>query len=192
MFTEALSLWNRPSQWTRMTPKHTLVLVRFWAGCDGFENQLMHTRRRSGSDLITLTPTSTRVCVRGAWQEREEREAYRKAVELTPLDGKAWSNLGVSYSGLAQYDLAVGAFRRAQELLPEHLHILVSLGHVYGQQGRYAEAIETYLKAPSLLPENPDANCHIAWCYYQVKQYEEVCAGSRKRFWCSPTTRRHS
>ena len=47
-------------------------------------------------------------------------EACRKAIELDPKDASPWSNMGVAYDNVGNYDKAIECYRKAIELAPDN------------------------------------------------------------------------
>jgi tetratricopeptide (TPR) repeat protein len=58
-------------------------------------------------------------------------DAYTKYNELNPNNPNVWTDLGVMYRRIGQFDRAISAFDRAIELNPEHPQSWFNKGVVY-------------------------------------------------------------
>lgn len=76
----------------------------------------------------------------------EALESIRKAVDLDPLDGVAWTMLGVALSTQGDAKGARVAFERAREIIPDGLWIY--LGELSLQEGQPAAALAEFERAP--------------------------------------------
>lgn len=61
------------------------------------------------------------VASRGLWKEAAYR--WERAVELDPMNAKAYNNLGVGYERAGEFEKAMEAYETALELLPSNEQI---------------------------------------------------------------------
>lgn len=80
----------------------------------------------------------------------EAIKAYRRAIELDPGDSDAYFNLAMTYSGMDEMELAMGALKDVVRIEPEHAetHHLLSRG--YCTAGKWKEAQVHLLRAEEL------------------------------------------
>jgi tetratricopeptide (TPR) repeat protein/serine/threonine protein kinase len=93
---------------------------------------------------------------------KEAIAAYRKAIELNPMDASAYYNLGSVFliEGKNEEEVAV-LCRKVIELDPSHVGAHVNLGIVLGYLGKLEEAIVYYRKALKLDPDNKTAKLNL-------------------------------
>jgi len=83
---------------------------------------------------------------------QEAVNAYKKAMELDPVNGLHFSGLALAYVGLKQYDDALAAAKRGVELAPNSQASYGTLGDVYAVRKEYDQAIVAYRKAVEVAP----------------------------------------
>lgn len=79
--------------------------------------------------------------------------AYRRAIELSPLDHIARNNLGVLYLSGKRYDEAVKEFKEGLRLSSGSAVLHFNLGLAYAGAGRIADAEAEFAEAVRLKPE---------------------------------------
>src|SRR5208337_2237333 len=72
--------------------------------------------------------------------------AVRKAIEIDPLSGTAWSNVGRYLMFSRDYPAAGDALRRALEIQPDSVYALNDLGTVQLLEGKPVDALATFRK----------------------------------------------
>src|SRR5262249_4253985 len=73
-------------------------------------------------------------------------------IELKPEYTWAWTNRGIVYSKLRQYEQAVADHSEAIKLRPDLAESYVSRGFAHAKLGHYKEAIADYTRAIQLKP----------------------------------------
>ena len=84
---------------------------------------------------------------------------FRKAMELDPTSGKAYSGLARTFASQAKYEEAVPLFEKSIELLQndkEKADAWNGLGNAYRKLNDYESAIRAYQKAVVLADEGVD------------------------------------
>ena len=74
-------------------------------------------------------------------------EQYRKAVELNTTFAAGYARLGLCYTKVGQYDLAIQALKRACDLQPASPQLWNNLGYAYMARQNYRAAEECLGKA---------------------------------------------
>ena len=77
----------------------------------------------------------------------------------------ALNNLGLSFSSLGQYGLAIESLQRAIRISPDMVEAHYNLGHIYNKAGRDKLAIESYKQAILLKPDLAEAHNNLAFIY---------------------------
>ena len=71
---------------------------------------------------------------------------YNKALQLSPKQVKAFTNLGVCYIALQDYPQAVQQLTKAVELSPDYFEAHYNLGYALRMQGNRAASDEHFAK----------------------------------------------
>ncbi len=104
----------------------------------------------------------------------EAESAYRKAIELDPLDAVPHYNLGILLADkLKRYEEAESAFREAIELDPLAALSWWNLGRLLETRERLLEADAAYAKAMEL-----DADLHPYWKERRVNLQTQLCTSA--------------
>ncbi len=131
------------------------------------------------------------------WQERHialitagnwtaARDWCLQWTQKQPSNGKAWTQLGIAYMELANYNNAVAAYRQAIRLDPEDHYAWYVLGSTYLLLKRYVDAIDAYKQVVRIYPESPDAWNRIGLAYDLLKRYPDAVIAYRKAIQINP------
>jgi tetratricopeptide (TPR) repeat protein len=93
-------------------------------------------------------------------QDRQAIDAYTKALRVNPasaLSGIVYNNLGVAYSNVGWYDLAIVSFQRALRLQPQFMPYAERLIDTYHRSGRLAAAEQSLLNVVETNPLDAEA-----------------------------------
>jgi len=99
----------------------------------------------------------------------EALKALQQAVKLKPTDAFSYSNLGIVYSQLDQYENAIDALNAAKALDPNDAKTRNYLGCACSQKGWTAVAEKEFRKAIELDPTFGDAHFNLALVYVEEK-----------------------
>ena len=89
---------------------------------------------------------------------QEAVTAYKRAMELDPMNGLHYAGLALAYVGLKQYDDALAAARRCVELAANSQASYANLGDVHAARKEYDQAIDAYRKAVEVAPRQLEAD----------------------------------
>jgi TolB-like protein/Tfp pilus assembly protein PilF len=98
----------------------------------------------------------------------------KKALELDPLSPLLQVHVGMRYSRIGQYDLAIKQFQNALELDPSYYIAHVNLCVNYLLSGKFDEAIRVGEKAVQLVKRNPPSLGMLAVVYSRANRIDEV------------------
>jgi eukaryotic-like serine/threonine-protein kinase len=87
----------------------------------------------------------------------EAVEPLKKALQFS-ADGQAYSNLGVAYFYLKQYDQAISAYQKAVELVPNSDMFMGNLAEAYDLAGQKEKGLATFEQAISLAYKSLQVN----------------------------------
>lgn len=87
----------------------------------------------------------------------DSREAYKKAIELSPNSAEVYNNLGLLYLKLKDYDNAIAIFTEATKRHVNYALAYTNLGHAFASRENFDEAIKAWEKALEIDPTNNDA-----------------------------------
>ena len=96
-----------------------------------------------------------------AWELQQNKEysaaiaEWRKALELSPDDAKAHTNLGVLPANAGKLDEAVAHYRKAVESEPDYPLGYTNLGVALARNGKSAEAIPYFERRSNSIPGMP-------------------------------------
>jgi len=184
----ALLTWRQTARWTDHVTlfRHTLAvtgenpralgsLAIGLRRAGNLEEALLHA-----SEAARIDPGSARHPLTIALIERDLRqfpaayEAVRRAVEVDPELGIAWTLLGQIAGDLGRGDEAEAALRRATALLPEDVRAWNELGVALARNGRTDEAVEAHRKALSLDPGSAPAWSNLATLLLRLGRIAEA------------------
>jgi tetratricopeptide (TPR) repeat protein len=111
----------------------------------------------------------------------------KKSLEYTeelaagyPRDARAQTLLGFTYSGLQEFDKAVGTLNQATEVDPGYAPAYNLLGYAYMPQEKYAEAEAAFKKYIELVPSDPNPYDSYAELLMKTGRFDESIVQYRK------------
>jgi hypothetical protein len=104
----------------------------------------------------------------------EAMQAYQKALQLDPTQGKAEVNLGTLLARAGRLDEARGHLRRGVGLDPLSVIGLTNLGQLEQLQGRRDEALGLYRRALKVDPSYPEARRSAAQLLRELGRLEDA------------------
>lgn len=150
--------------------KQTMLLVAFIALVAGFVGGVTVGVFKSGSDSSTPTSEPPRHTAQMPHQQMPRQthglspehlakmiSGLEKDVSDNPDNVQAWTQLGVSYSFMKQYDKAINAYKKSLELKPDNAKTWTNLGVLLSRNGQGTEAIEAFDKAVEIDPLHEEA-----------------------------------
>ncbi len=85
-------------------------------------------------------------------KDMEALEAYNKAIQKNPQDGKAWFNKAVILQIVGRVEEALQSYDKSLEITPNDIEILSNKGIALRSLGRVEEALQAYDKALDIDP----------------------------------------
>ena len=110
----------------------------------------------------------------------EAMGAYKKALELEPVNGANYSNVASIHIDLKQYDDALVAAKKGVELAADAPFSYQVLGNAYGALKHYDEAIDAYRKVAELTPNDAHAFDQLASLHARTGNFAEAVASLDK------------
>jgi tetratricopeptide (TPR) repeat protein len=127
--------------------------------------------------------------VRLSQEEKAFEEAakeFERAIELDPIDVRAYTNLGFCYTQLGEHEKALALFEKAAELNPTDETSRRNLAGIYEdiaknhfKTGDYPEAIRFYGKALELEPDRINCAFQLGICHFQKASAETSATAAR-------------
>jgi predicted TPR repeat methyltransferase len=104
----------------------------------------------------------------------EAINANQRALQLTPDDAKAYSNLGVTLKEMNRLEEAEASYKQAIALKPEYAKAHNNLGVTLQEQGKLEEAEASYKQAIALKPEYAEAHNNLGVTLQEQGKLEEA------------------
>ena len=102
------------------------------------------------------------------------------AVDLNPLDEKAYLSRGMAYDNLGRYELALADYDKAIEINPEFPDPYNGKGYIYNKLGQQTESIANYTKSCELAPTFPYPFNNRAKVYVEIGEYDKAIGDLNK------------
>ncbi|MCL5035624.1 MAG: tetratricopeptide repeat protein [Chloroflexi bacterium] len=112
--------------------------------------------------------------------KKKAKEAFDKALEISPGYVPALAGMGRLYCALLEYDKAEGYLRKAIKIDPGYDLAHVFLGEVLFRKGKFAESEEQYKEAVKVSPENPNNYFELGEFYYDTGKFDSALATYKK------------
>lgn len=123
--------------------------------------------------LLSTLLINTTVKQIAIWRDSITLWSYE--IELFPeSSAEIYSNRGLAYDGLGNYQYAIKDYNKAIELGPETAKIYISRGNTYDSLGDYQQAIKDYSKAIELAPQNAKAYVNRGRVYRSAGDYQQA------------------
>ncbi|XP_043701507.1 probable UDP-N-acetylglucosamine--peptide N-acetylglucosaminyltransferase SPINDLY isoform X1 [Telopea speciosissima] len=109
---------------------------------------------------IVMTDLGTSLKIAGNTQEGIEK--YTEALRIDPCYAPAYYNLGVVYSEMMQYDMALGCYEKAAVQRPMYAEAYCNMGVIYKNRGDLELAIACYERCLAVSPNFEIAKNNMA------------------------------
>ena len=100
--------------------------------------------------------------------------ANQKAVEITPEDAEAHSNLGNTLQALGRFKESEESYRQAIALKPHYAEVHSNLGVTLKELGRLEDAEASYRQAIELKPDLADAHNNLGTVWQALGKLEDA------------------
>jgi len=101
---------------------------------------------------------------------------WQKALDVSPNNPRAYTNLAAAYGGLGQYNEALEACTQAIKLKSDCAEAYSNLGNIYVRLGKYEDVITASEKTIKLRPNFAEAYNNLGFAYGQLGRYDEAVA----------------
>jgi len=128
----------------------------------------------------------------GAGEHEEAVKAFRRALELDPINASAHAELAGVQEAQGRMDEAEATFKKAGQLRPGDWTSASALGGFYFRRGRYREAINYFRQVTELAPDNAAGYSNLGSVYYSAGQYADAEASFKKSIALRPTANAYS
>nr|MBL0699419.1 tetratricopeptide repeat protein [Desulfobacterales bacterium] len=144
----------------------------YWELIDD-QNPLLINRRFTITDQKGLISF---ICLNNGMLADNEQsiQYYNQALKLKPRYPEAFSNKGLAYEKLGQFDDAVACYDKAIEINPKDARTYYNRGSVRAQRKQWNKAIDDYNKASYYHKKFPEAYLNIGAIYANLGNYEEA------------------
>ena len=104
----------------------------------------------------------------------------KKSLQFEPASAETYSNLGLYYTDLKQFDKAIEALNTAINLKPDFAKAYYNLGLAFAMSGRYLAAVDPFLKAIEIDREYTDAYNNLGNSYSAMGEYQKALSAYEK------------
>ena len=105
---------------------------------------------------------------------RESIEPFQKVMDLRPDFQNSYVNLGVAYSELGDWEMAIGHAQRALAMKPGDAVPLNNLATAYYWTGRFPEALAAYQEAIRIDPASPRRHMNLGDTYERLGRKDDA------------------
>ncbi|HLL80052.1 MAG TPA: tetratricopeptide repeat protein, partial [Ktedonobacteraceae bacterium] len=113
-------------------------------------------------------------------------EAFERAIEANPGDGRARYNLALAQQYLGDLENAISGYQRAIDIDPGLIDAYINLGNLYGEIGMSEESLETFQQALEYDPDNDALYLSIADTYRAQYLYQDAIQNYRQAIIINP------
>ncbi|MGH9396305.1 MAG: trypsin-like peptidase domain-containing protein [Terriglobia bacterium] len=103
-----------------------------------------------------------------------------------PRSEMAWSNLGLAYNGLGQYNAALSAYHQAIHLKPTDEDAWAEMGSAYYSLGQYDKAASADQQSLRLKPDDEPAWALLGFAYRKLAQLAKAVAAYQEAISLKP------
>jgi hypothetical protein len=100
---------------------------------------------------------------------------WNHAISSEKNKAAAYSNRGLAYHELKQYQMAIKDFSRAIKLDPEYATAYNNRGNSYYELNEYRQALNDYSQSLKIEPKYAKAHLNRGLAYYQMNQTRKAC-----------------
>ena len=79
-------------------------------------------------------------------------ECFKRIIEVDPSNYRAYYNLGIAFTNLEDFDLALDSCNKALEIKPDYKHCFYNIGLIYELKEEFNRALDYYEKSLDLDP----------------------------------------
>ena len=166
----------------RNLPQRFLIGFLLWSfiGCGGGQVKISKTQR-----LINRRIYQANVYYKnGNFDECLNR--LKKLLQIDRNDPYIHYNMGVTYAGMSEYDLAEKEYKKALAVTEKIPEVFKGLGDLYYRKGLYQEAVDAYFTGLKLSPKSTEFRVCMAKSYeamnkknLAIRQYHNYLLLSR-------------
>ena len=116
----------------------------------------------------------------------EAIKAFKKVIELNPLDADGFNNIGTAFQQQGKLEKAIEAFNKATSLNPNHVGAHYNLGNSFNYQGYRDDAIKSFKKAISINPNHFKAYNNLGNVFKDQNKLDEAIKSYTKALYIKP------
>ena len=138
-------------------------------------------------DQLAPVHVTLSLIARGRGRYEEAIAVAGRALELDPINGDAFRELGRAYEAVKRPAEAEAVYQRAIAARPDDWLTYNALGSFYYARGRYAEAETAYRRVVALAPDNTRAHSNLGATLFALHRPEEAAAAWERSVAIRPT-----
>jgi tetratricopeptide (TPR) repeat protein len=138
------------------------------------------------TDFYSLADIAYDLAKKGRYEAAVDE--WKKALELSPADDKAHSNLGLLLAGVGRFGEAVPHFEETLKINPEYPEGHSNLASVLGKQGKAKHAIAAFRKVQEIDAGYPDVHQNLGLLLADAGSCNEAIAQLELALQASPAS----
>jgi eukaryotic-like serine/threonine-protein kinase len=107
-------------------------------------------------------------------RHEQAQSDLQRAVEIEPMNGDLWRQLGIIYKHSNQPNESLAAFQKAIDLQPDYFRNYKELGDFYFDRYDFAEAVRQYKRMVDAAPGQSGAHFKLARPYLNMGRYGDA------------------
>ncbi len=128
----------------------------------------------------------------GTGRHEDAIEAFKRAMELDPINASAHVELAGVYEKLGKFDDAAATYKKAVELRPGDWTSVSAIGAYYFRRGQYQDALANFRRVTELAPDNSSGYSNMGAVSWMQGQYRDAAASFEKSLALRPTATAYS
>lgn len=117
---------------------------------------------KAAAECLSIVLTDLGTSLKLAGNSQEGIQKYYEAIKIDPHYAPAYYNLGVVYSEMMQYDMALGCYEKAALERPMYAEAYCNMGVIYKNRGELESAIACYERCLAVSPNFEIAKNNMA------------------------------
>ena len=160
---------------------HTALAEAYWRKYEATKEAALIDRAKAHGEealaidnRLALVHVTLAMLARGRGRYEEAIAIAERAIELDPVSGEAYRELGRTHEALGRYDDAEATYRKAVAARPDDWQAYNSLGGFYSARNRWTDAEPAYQTVIKLTPDNTRGYNNLGVVYFRMQRPDDA------------------